>query len=75
MEFLWDGGTQIFSNGPGFMSKMAAIYGKTWITFFSGTKQLMTMKAGIQYRVLEGYQICSNADPGLTLTYSTASQI
>ena len=27
---------------------------------------------GMQYRVLEYYQVCSNDDPGLTLTYFTA---
>ena len=30
MELLWDGGTKVCSNGPGHMTKMAAmpIYGK-----------------------------------------------
>ena len=30
MESLWDGGTKVYSNGPGHMTKMAAmpIYGK-----------------------------------------------
>ena len=32
----------------------------------------MTLKLGIQHRVLEYYQICSNDDAGLTLTYFTA---
>ena len=32
----------------------------------------MTLKLGVQHRVLEHYQICSNDDPGLTLTYFTA---
>ena len=27
---------------------------------------------GMQHRVLEYYQVCSNDDPGLTLTYFTA---
>ena len=31
----------------------------------------MTLKLGLQHRVLEYYQICSNDDPGLTLTYFT----
>ena len=41
---------------------------------FSGTERLMTLKVGMQrrVRVLEYYQICSNDDPGLTLTYFTA---
>ena len=32
----------------------------------------MTLKLGMQYRVLEYYQVCSNDDPGLTLTYFMA---
>ena len=32
----------------------------------------MTLKVGMQYRLLEYYQVCSNDDPGLTLTYFTA---
>ena len=32
----------------------------------------MTLKLGMQHRVLEYYQIYSNDDPGLTLTYFTA---
>ena len=30
------------------------------------------LNVGMQHRVLEYYQICSNDDPGLTLTYFTA---
>ena len=32
----------------------------------------MTLKLSMQHQVLEYYQICSNDDPGLTLTYFTA---
>ena len=32
----------------------------------------MTLKAGMQHQVLEYYKVCSNDDPGLTLTYFTA---
>ena len=32
----------------------------------------MTLNLGMHHRVLEYYQICSNDDPGLTLTYFTA---
>ena len=32
----------------------------------------MTLKLGMQHRVLEYYQIYSNDDPGLTLTFFTA---
>ena len=29
----------------------------------------MTLKLGLQHRVLKYYQVCSNDDPGLTLIY------
>ena len=45
---------------------------KTLKIFFSGTKGPMTLKLGMQHRVLEYYQVFSNDDPGLTLTYFTA---
>ena len=32
----------------------------------------MTFKLGMHHRVLEYYQVCSNADPGWILTYFTA---
>ena len=32
----------------------------------------MNLKLGMQYRVLEYYQVCSNDAPGLTLTYFMA---
>ena len=32
----------------------------------------MTLKVGMQHRVFEYYQICSNDAPGLTLNYFTA---
>ena len=57
------------------MTKMAAmpIYGKNLKKiFFSRTKWPMTLKLGMQHRVHEYYQVCSNDDRGLTLTYFTA---
>ena len=44
---------------------------KTLKIFFSRTKRPMTLKLYIQHRTLEYYQVCSNDDPGLTLTYFT----
>ena len=32
----------------------------------------MTLKLGVQHRVLKYYQVCSNDDHGMTLTYFTA---
>ena len=74
MESSWDGGMKVCSNGPGHMTKMAAmpIYNKTLKIFFSGTKRPKTLKLGMQHRVLEYYQVYSNNDPGLTLSYFTA---
>ena len=71
MEPPLDGGTKVCSNSPGHMTKMAAmpIYGKNIKKSSSGIKRLMTFKLGMQHRVLE---VCSNDDPGLTLTYFTA---
>ena len=39
---------------------------KTLKIFFSATKRPMTLKLGMQHRVLEFYQVCSNDDPGMT---------
>ena len=67
--------TKVCSNGPGHMTNVAdmPIYDKNLKnTFFSGTKQTMTLKPGMQYRVHKYYQDCSNDDPGLTMTYFTA---
>ena len=45
---------------------------KTLKFFFSGTKRPMTLKLGMQHWVHEYYQVCSNDDPGLILTYFSA---
>ena len=71
-------GLKVWSDGLGHMTKMAAmpIYGKNLKKIiFSGTKRLMTLKVGMQYWVLEYYQICSNDDPGMTLTFLWHGQI
>ena len=74
VEPPWDRGTNVCSNGPGHMTKMAAmpIYGKNLKIFFSRTKKPVTLNLSMQYWLLEYYQVCSNDDPGLTLTYFTA---
>ena len=40
--------------------------------FFSETKRPMILNLGMHHQVLEYYQVCSNNDSGLTLTYFTA---
>ena len=47
-------------------------YMEKTLKIFFGTKRPMTLKLGMRHRVLEYYQVCSNDDPGLTLTYFTA---
>ena len=49
-----------------------SIYGKNLKIIFSGTKRPMTLKVGMQHWLLEYYQVWSNDDPGMTLTYFTA---
>ena len=71
MELLCDKGTKVCSNGSGHMINMAALLlyvENLQKIFFSGTKRPMTLKLGM----LEYYQVCSNDDPGLILTYFTA---
>ena len=72
VEPPWDGGTKVCSNGPGHMTKMAAmpIYGKK--NLLLRNQKVYDLELGMQHRVLEYYQIYSNDDPGLTLTYFTA---
>ena len=55
MEPPLDGGTKVYSNEPGHMTKMATI-----------------PIYGMQHRVHKYYQVCSNYDSGLILTYFTA---
>ena len=78
MKPPWDGGMKIYSKGPGHMTNMAAmfIYVKNLKKiFFSGTKRPMTLIVGMQHRVLKYYQVYSNDNPGLTLTYLRKGQI
>ena len=74
MELQWDGETKVCSRGLGHMTKMAAtpIYGKDLSKIFSRTKGPMTLWLGIWYCGLGPIIICSNDDPGLTVTFFTA---
>ena len=42
---------------------------KTFKNLLLRTKMPMTLKVGMQHRMLEYYQVCLNDDPELTLTY------
>ena len=53
MKHLWEGGTNVYINNPGHMTKMAAmpIYGKNPSKiFFSGTTGPISTKLGMKHR-------------------------
>ena len=68
VEPPWDGRTKVCSNCLGHMTNKAAmlIYGKCLKNI------LLWSQVDMQHRVLEYYQVYSNDDPGLTLTYLKA---
>ena len=71
----WEGGTKVYINGPGHMTKMAAmpIYGKNSSKiFFSRTGEPIFTKLGMYHRGLLPIIVYINDDPGVTLTYFTA---
>ena len=75
VEPPWEGGTKVYINGPGHMTKMAAtpIYGKNPSKiFFSRTGGPIFTKLGMYYRGLLPIIVYINDDPGVTLTYFTA---
>ena len=63
---LGKGVEKMYINGPGHMTKMAAM------PIFSRTKSPMILKLGMQHLGLKLYKVCINDDPVLTLTYFTA---
>ena len=73
MEPPWEGGTKVCINGPGHMTKMAAvpIYGKN-------LKNLLQNRRADFHETwyvalgTPAYIVCINDDPGVTLTYFTA---
>ena len=75
VEPPWVGGTIFCSRHLGHMTKMAAtpIYGKNPSKiFFSRTGGPIFTKLGMKHRGLQPIIVCSNDDPGVTLTYFTA---
>ena len=75
MKYLCEGGTNVFINNPGHMTKMAAtpIYGKNPSKFFFyGTTGPISTKLGMKHRGLEYYNVFMNYDLWMTLTYFTA---
>ena len=75
MKHLWEGGTNVFINNPGHMTKMAAmpIYCKYPSKIFSsGTGGSISTKFGMKHRGLEYYNVFINYDLWMTLAYFTA---
>ena len=72
VEPPWEGGTKDCINGPGHMTKMAAICGKPLKIFFPRIGSPMILKLGMQHRALKLYKVYINGNLGLTMTYFTA---
>ena len=65
-------GKKVYMNGPGHMTKMAAmpIYCKKPSNIFSyRTKSPMILKLGMEHYELKLYKVYINDDPKLTFTY------
>ena len=74
VELHWVGGTIFCSRHLGHMTKMTAtpIYGiNPSKIFFSRTGWPIFTKLGMLHRGLQPIIVCSNDDPGVTLTYFT----
>ena len=74
MDPPWDGGTKVCSDGPGHMTKMAAmtIYGKNLKNLLLWNQKAVDFETCYSAWVLKYYQVYSNDHPGLTLTYFMA---
>ena len=75
VEPPWVGGTIFYWRHLGHMTKMAAkpIYGKNSSKiFFSRTGRPIFTKLGMYHRGLQPIIVCSNDEPGVTVTYFTA---
>ena len=65
--------TFLVSNGPGHMTKMATmpIYGKKTLKNVLRNQKADDLESWYAASGAQCYQVCSNDDPGLTLTYFT----
>ena len=73
VEPPWDGKMRICTTSPSHITKMVVmpIYGKNFKNLLRNQRPI-TLKVGMLHRVLKYYQVYSDDDPGLTLTYFTA---
>ena len=75
MKTPYDKSAKIYTKYFGHMTKMAAmpIYGKNLLKiFYSRTRRPVTLRLGMKYWGCGAYQVCSNDDPRMTLTYLTS---
>ena len=74
MEPPWEGGTKVCINGPGHMTKMAAmpIYGKNFKKSSSPEPVADLHETWYVALGTPAILVCSTYDPGVTLTVFTA---
>ena len=75
MTTPYDWLAKIYTNCNGYMTKMATtpIYGKNSLNiFFYGTKRPLALGVGMYIWGCGPYQVCTNYESGLTLTYFMA---
>ena len=75
MKTPYDWLAKTYTNCYGHITKMATtpIYGKNSLNlFFSGTKKPLALGLGMQHLGCGPYQICTNDESRLTLTYFMA---
>ena len=76
MTFPYDWLAKTYTNCYGYMTNMATtpIYGKNPLNpFFSGTKRPLALGLEMYYWGCRPYQVCTNDESRLTLTYFMAS--
>ena len=74
MKTPYDKMAKINAKYFGHMTKMTAtpIYGKDHLKIFSRNRRPMTLGLGMWHWGCVAYQVCSNDEPKLTLTYFTS---
>ena len=74
MDPPWEGGTKVYINGPGQMTKMAAmpIYSKNLKNLLLQNQKSYDLETLHVASGAQALQSLYNDDPGLTMTYFTA---
>ena len=70
----WDGGTKVCSNGLGHMTRWPSFpyMAKTLKNLLLWNQKADDLEVDMHHQVLKYYQVYSNDDLGLTMTYFTA---